>query len=259
MGAPALAHLGAFTVYLSYLAFQLWSHTHLYRDNHDKTSMRLPATRNISAEKTAAYLSARSRSTFQSCKNLADLDNISLRGLRSPPLGRRGPRSVKNLGTPKMPCVPDSIATSRIRRELSFSTAKIRPDLDDFQPLNRSVFADQNTSTIELVEGNFQNSGVPPKNEERKSFSTPETLLCTSPKSSSDKYGQFGGLSEKLTKPTAMQTRATSESGSDGSQQERRKSRQKKEPQLSWFLTITLMLIVTAVSHNIRVAQLSLY
>jgi len=36
--------LTANPVYLSYLLFQLWSHTHLYKDQHDKKSSRLSAS-----------------------------------------------------------------------------------------------------------------------------------------------------------------------------------------------------------------------
>ena len=42
-----------FSVYASYLAFQLWSHTHLYQDTLNKKSERLPATAHFSFDNLA--------------------------------------------------------------------------------------------------------------------------------------------------------------------------------------------------------------
>lgn len=203
--------------YLCYLAFQLWSHTHLYQDNHNKKSTRLPATQNISAGKTAAYLSARSRSTLQSCKNLADFDNISIRSS-----GRSRSRSKSTLTPPKRPYVSSAFPASGLRN--SSSSLDQYGSADEFPSLRpqygKPESTDQTRTTFRFVGTRSNASGS--KGEDRGMA----TGACLSPVGST--FTMDSGNSEW--------TRV----------EEVDRVKPKKEPQLSWFLTISMMLLVTA-------------
>ncbi|TEB34773.1 hypothetical protein FA13DRAFT_1812004 [Coprinellus micaceus] len=225
------------TIYLSYLAFQLWSHTHLYQDNHNKTSSRLPATQNISveAEKAAAYLSARSKSTFQSFQNFADLDSLSI---RSPTIGRRAPPKPKR-ETSKRPHIA--------------STFYPTPELGTDHPSNKSP----TRSPLGLKEArisrkwsrtNHGNENQAESSQQSREQASKSPLTSptswSSPTSSRITWAEYGGKGRQDNAPSIATK--VEEERMEIPTGNRSEAKPRKEPELSWFLTVVLMLAVTA-------------
>ncbi|TFK20284.1 hypothetical protein FA15DRAFT_759474 [Coprinopsis marcescibilis] len=195
-------------IYGSYLAFQFWSHSHLYNDNHNKKSERLPATQNISAEKAAAYLSAKSRSTFRKHGHpkvrSASSSSISPSVASLPPLRPRAPGSLR---------APSPLVPHR-----SFSTSSLVDTVLYAHP--------QGQSTVRLVENDYPFNGMARQTTTDSTITAVSTpSIDTVDNSRVDSY--FLSLPEEG-KQVPMERTVTI-----------------KEPQLSWFMTSTLLLIVT--------------
>ncbi|KIK10351.1 hypothetical protein K443DRAFT_147283 [Laccaria amethystina LaAM-08-1] len=61
-------------IYACYLLFQLWSHTHLYNDEHNKKSSRLPVAETISKERAALIRNGKARiATFVKTDSMSDI------------------------------------------------------------------------------------------------------------------------------------------------------------------------------------------
>ncbi|KAH6909098.1 Sodium/calcium exchanger protein-domain-containing protein [Coprinopsis sp. MPI-PUGE-AT-0042] len=169
-------------IYVSYLAFQLWSHTHLYGDHHNKKSERLHATRK---------LVAKSRSTFSS-KNKGEKQALASSAITSPPpKTRHRPHSDS----------PPPTLIGQTGHSVSTSA------LDE-----RSVSMSNNES---------------PTVRETTTTSTPSTLVSS-----------------------RASTESLEDSSEDSSEEpiraeEKVEEKPPKEPEISWFLTIFLLLTVT--------------
>jgi Ca2+:H+ antiporter len=223
-------HSFILTVYISYLAFQLWSHTYLYHDKHNPKSSRLPATQNISAEKAAAYLSARSKSTFQSCKNFGDLDSIRSFG-----------RNSKKLTPPRRPFV-SSIYTNGSRLRQSSTATVSSPDPEHrYDPTHKYQHIEAQSETPGTIR--FKHSDDTRIDGLPRRMSREETVDITSSPmpspTSTVTYTEFGEMEQ------------TSTSGDD----ETIGKPNSKEPQLSWCLTALSLLIVTAVRSPLTLSR----
>lgn len=76
-------------IYACYLLFQLWSHTHLYNDEHNKKSSRLPVAETISKERAALIRNGKARiATFVKTDSMSDfrrmINNDSTTSLTPP-------------------------------------------------------------------------------------------------------------------------------------------------------------------------------
>ncbi|KAJ2926932.1 hypothetical protein H1R20_g10173, partial [Candolleomyces eurysporus] len=213
------------TIYIAYLAFQLWSHTHLYHDKHNPKSSRLPATQNISAEKAAAYLSARSKSTFQSCKNFGDLDSIRNSGSNS-----------KKLTPPRRPFV-SSIYTNGSRLRHSSTTIVSSPELESrYDPAHKYQHIETQAElpgTMRLLHSDDGRIDGLPRRMSREETIDVTSSPIPSP-TSTVTYTEFGEMER------------TSASSGGGGDEETIGKLKSKEPQLSWFLTVLSLLTVTA-------------
>ncbi|RXW21273.1 hypothetical protein EST38_g4586 [Candolleomyces aberdarensis] len=213
------------TIYIAYLAFQLWSHTHLYHDKHNPKSSRLPATQNISAEKAAAYLSARSKSTFQSCKNFGDFDSIRNSGSNS-----------KKLTPPRRPFV-SSIYTNGSRLRHSSTTIVSSPEIESrYDPAHKYQQIETRAEipgTMRLLHSDDGRIDGLPRRMSREETIDVTSSPIPSP-TSTVAYTEFGEVER------------TSASSSGGGDDETIGKPKSKEPQLSWFLTVLLLLTVTA-------------
>ncbi|KAJ3512673.1 hypothetical protein NLJ89_g3395 [Agrocybe chaxingu] len=167
-------------IYLAYLLFQLWSHTYLYKDQHNKKSHRLSAV--IKEKRIRRKAKNQAIPLTQSeGKVIADLAGHDNHVLDPPNLPYAGPPL-------------SSTSTATLGSE---------PSSDKLGFLSRP-------STVQLV-----NDGGVPMNRE-SAFSSTSTSIP---------YGLDGMDTESTGHHTVVNA--------------------KKEPKMSWFLTITLLILVT--------------
>ncbi|EAU85600.2 hypothetical protein CC1G_06313 [Coprinopsis cinerea okayama7 len=191
-------------IYISYMAFQLWSHSHLYSDRHNKKSARLPATQNITTEKAAAFLN-KSRTNF---RNYTKLQEATSSSFQSPTINSYPPpRSGGSSGTRPM-----------YGQQRSFSTTS----MDDTG--SRMAFGRPTLRLVDQPNEQSTDSTLP-----LSMPGTPTTLVSASASGET-----LAELYESL--PSYQQPEGTARD---------EMVKPPKQPKLSWFLTVFLLLTVT--------------
>jgi Ca2+:H+ antiporter len=189
------------------MAFQLWSHSHLYSDRHNKKSARLPATQNITTEKAAAFLN-KSRTNF---RNYTKLQEATSSSFQSPTINSYPPpRSGGSSGTRPM-----------YGQQRSFSTTS----MDDTG--SRMAFGRPTLRLVDQPNEQSTDSTLP-----LSMPGTPTTLVSASASGET-----LAELYESL--PSYQQPEGTARD---------EMVKPPKQPKLSWFLTVFLLLTVTMVS-----------
>jgi Ca2+:H+ antiporter len=199
------------TVYACYLIFQLWSHTHLYNDNHkasNRHSVKLP-------KETLAVFRREKRTEHESqvvdSSNMCQMDSGRWNnGLQSTPL-TPPPYLDSATGTPYKSRSELTLASPRVDVEKSSNPV---------DPTVRLVY-DSGGTTMSRNESSISGSF--------NSVSSADSM-------------QDGDLEYLGQRNNYEQVSDTSPQGHENSAQV------KREPQLSWLLTLSSLIVVTIVS-----------
>ena len=183
-------------VYACYLLFQLWSHTHLYNDEHNKKSSRLPVAETISKERAAFIRNGKARiATFVKTDSMSDFK-----------------RTIRDDSTTSL-------------------TPPRRPYASPLSSPSEATLANPGESVYFSAEG-------------------PTVRLLCLP---NDPRSRSVPMSRENTVGSGASTESSTVCGDDeggetpGEQAVDSLLPKKKQPQLSWALTIILLLTVTAV------------
>ena len=213
--------MNPFPVYVAYLLFQLWSHSHLYDDQYDKKSSRLSSVikeknahrkeRRISMARTESIQSDFSKVPDERLKDrISSLERTE----SQPDVAKTvNDPSGSTLYPPRRPFVTHSPLSSSSELTVSIPTDTIA---------EKGVYFQARPATVRLASG----SSIPMvRNSSKRSsgYSSAESTVSF-------------GLDEKhdhersppVVEPPSFPTR--------------------KQPQLSWTLTVLLLILVTAVS-----------
>ncbi|PPQ67527.1 hypothetical protein CVT25_006068 [Psilocybe cyanescens] len=169
-------------IYLSYLLFQLWSHTYLYNDQHNRKSNRLSAV--LRGKRTTR------KSQYQLNLSQGSESHVDV---------YREANEAFSLDPPRRPFATTPLSSS--------SEVTINDRFDS--PSEQSAYIPPRSSTVRLANG----AGGEPMS---RNSSLSSSMLSTS-----------------------------SAAHSIGKETEHIVNRSAKEPQMSWFLTIFLLIIVT--------------
>ncbi|KAF9003987.1 Sodium/calcium exchanger protein-domain-containing protein [Cyathus striatus] len=190
-------------IYIAYLAFQLWSHTHLYNDDHNKTSRRLSVTAKIPKDTAAFFRSGKQRVrdsfSFQNSSEL-ELSRMETNGSTT---------SLTPLRRPYLSPLAMSASSSEI-------TLCSSPTLSPKSEKKHSLYGN-GYSRNSVSEFNLSSPESPSRPATFSRFSTPSVVVLE----------KIGEEAETVPEPVSDET-------------------SRKEPQLSWFLTIALLICVAA-------------
>jgi Ca2+:H+ antiporter len=212
-----------FTVYVGYLVFQLWSHTHLYNDQHNKKSNRLSATfREKRTRRKQKHTAAALGMPLMQTESLPDLLHH-----RHQHHGQSQSLDALPLNPPRRPFAASTISSRSSHSDITLSsrTESVTPSRMEKAPyLNFSSNRLRSGSTSRMVSSELSMGGYPMTRDNNSSGLS----------SNSTVYNHEG-------EPTLMAVEM------DESDLPSANFGSKKEPQLSWFLTIFLLVVVTGV------------
>lgn len=216
------AFLTRYLVYIGYLVFQLWSHTHLYNDEHNKKSNRhSSAFREKRTRKKQKHAAAAYAMPLKQTESLPDI--LHHRYQRQPHSQPQTFDAALPLSPPRKPFAASTISSRSSHSEIALSSrAGSPPGMEKAPYLSSSSLRSGSTSRV--VSSELSMRGYPMVRDNNSSgFSSSSTV-----------YNHEG-------EPTLMDVErpeSDSPSADFGG---------KKEPQLSWFLTIFLLVVVTGV------------
>lgn len=211
-------------VYVSYLLFQLWSHTHLYKDRNGKSVKNTPPRPSPFLQIPSAFFNQekKTQKPFVTSPSSSQEESGKLTPVTSP---LRGPHRVYQS--------PNYTSSSEL--------ILLNPSTDSVNRPHSGLAVDP---TVRLVDGA---RGPPPtghSNFLQRTFSSTSADSSTSTSMLLER-GSNSGRSVSGTRGRRYSTEdEKSPVSSEGSEVP---SFTRKEPRLSWFLTLSLLVLVTVV------------